>query len=393
MVATATRPPQTSHGETARRLTALTLGTFTVGMAEYSLIGQLDIVASGLNISTAATGQLVTLFSLTYAIATPILIAALAGTERRKLLTWSFAAFAAANVLSAISPNFWIFAFLRILMAVAAGLIVVTSIASVSKVVPESMSGRGIATVQMGFTASLILGVPLGRILAESLGWRSIFVVMAILAIIAIALLRGFLPTIEGEEGASIADQLGLLKKKTVLLGLAVTLAWLGGYSLFYTYLTPFLLNTVHASSYAVTIILFAFGLASLFGTHIGGRSADKTGHHSTLVWTKLLHVVALAVIPLLTGSVIATAVALIVWSLMAWASAAPQQMRISAIEPEKAAMLIGLNQSTMQLAIAAGAGLGGVVINTWPATTLPIIGAVVVLFSLILMQIGKKKV
>lgn len=60
----------------------------------------------------------------------------------------------------------------------------------------------------------------------------------------------------------------------------------------------------------------------------------------------------------------------------MAWASAAPQQMRISAIEPDKAAMFIGLNQSTMQLGIAAGAGLGGIIINAWPATTLPLIGA-----------------
>lgn len=94
-----------------------------------------------------------------------------------------------------------------------------------------------------------------------------------------------------------------------------------------------------------------------------------------------------------MSGRGIASAIALIIWILMAWGSATPQQMPISAIEPEKAAMLIGLNQSTMQLAIAAGAGLGGVVINTWPATTLPIIGAVVVLFSLILMQIGKKKV
>lgn len=75
-------------------------------MAEYSLVGQLDIVAQGLHTSTAVTGQLVTLFCLTYAIATLVLVAALAGAERRTLLKWSFIGFAVTNVLSAISPNF-----------------------------------------------------------------------------------------------------------------------------------------------------------------------------------------------------------------------------------------------------------------------------------------------
>lgn len=215
---------------------------------------------------------------------------------------------------------------------------------------------------------------------------------MAVLAFVTVALLRGFLLTIAGEQSVSIGDQLGLLKRGNVLLGLAVTFARLGGNSLFYTYLTPYLLETVGAPSTAVKVILFAFGLASLVGTDIGGRSADRAGHHSTLVWTKLFHIAALIVIPLLSGSVFATAVALIVWSVMAWASAAPQQMRISAIEPDKAAMLIGLNQSTMQLGIAAGAGLGGIIINVWPATTLPLIGAAAVLISLVLLQIGRKQ-
>jgi len=378
---------------TAASLSALTLGTFSVGLAEYILIGQLDLVSHGLGVTAALSGQLVTVFSLAYAILTPLLVAVLGRVSRRLILTVGLALFAATNLISFILPDFWSFAAVRILMAAAGGLVVVTSIASVDRVVPASLTGRGIATVQMGFTAALILGVPLGRILAEAAGWRSVLLVIAVLSAISLVLVRAILPSMPGEPSATVADQLRLLGRRSVLVGLAITLLWLGGYSLAYTYLTPYLLEPVGATGDTVTLVLFLFGLASLIGTQLGGAITDRRGHHVALVVTKSVHVLALLALPLFAGAVGGSIAILIIWSLAAWGSAAPQQMRVSSLEPSAAPMLIGLNQSTMQLGIAMGAGGGGALVAMFGVGILPWIAAAAVLASLILTIAAARRV
>lgn len=384
--------PALTSGKAGLRIAALMLGTFTVGLAEYVLMGQLDFVAQGLKTSEAAIGQLVTVFALAYGIVTPILVATLAKRSRRSVIVAGFLVFAATNLVSFFLPDYGTFVAARIVMAIAAGLIVVTCIASVSRVLPPSMTGRGIAIVQMGFTTSLILGVPLGRLFAEAVGWRWVFLVLAGLALISTAIIRLTLPPLPGVAGGRLADQLGHLRHRQVILGLIITLLWLGGYSLFYTYLTPYLLGPVGSSSLTVTLVLFVFGLASLVGTFFGGRHADRHSHRSALMIGKPLHVLALVALPLVSGSIWATTAVLILWSLSAWSSAAPQQMRIAAIKPGAADVLIGLNQSTMQLAIAAGAGLGGALIPAIGVNMLPFAAAVPVLISLLLLLLVSRR-
>ncbi|WP_165771829.1 MFS transporter [Brevibacterium aurantiacum] len=369
------------------RLFALVLGTFTVGLAEYVLIGQLDFVAAGLGTSESVAGQLVTAFAIAYAVCTPLMVALLARVARRKVLVSNFAIFAALSAVSYLLPEFWGFAAARVVMAVSAGIIVVTSIGSVSRILPPNALGRGIATVQTGFTASLVLGVPLGRVLAEALGWRSVFLAMAVLAIVSAVLVRLLLPSMPGRPGVKLGRQLSLLGDRRVLHGLAITVLWLGGYSLVYTYLAPYMLQIAGISGGLVTLVLFLFGLASLFGTQIGGAYTDRQGFYRSLLHGKALHIVFLAVLPF--AAMVSSAAAilvLIVWSFSAWFSASAQQVRIAAIDQQESDMLIGLNQSAMQVAIAIGAAAGGMLIPVFGLAPLPWIGAALVLASLALL-------
>src|SRR5690606_32783907 len=94
-----------------------------------------------------------------------------------------------------------------------------------------------------GFTASLIIGVPLGRIISSLLGWKVIFGGIALLGILAMIIIRASIPLIKGDKPVRLVKQLALLKKRRVTIGLAITFFWLGGYSIAYTYLSPYLLN------------------------------------------------------------------------------------------------------------------------------------------------------
>lgn len=60
----------------------LALISFLVGTSEYIIAGILDKISASLAISVVAAGQLITVFSLVYALGTPVLIALSARWER-----------------------------------------------------------------------------------------------------------------------------------------------------------------------------------------------------------------------------------------------------------------------------------------------------------------------
>ncbi|WP_027725975.1 MFS transporter [Tuberibacillus calidus] len=354
----------------------LAIVSFLVGTSEYIISGILDTIADSLEITLAAAGQLTTIFSLVYAIFTPILMGITSSIDRRKLMIFSLGLFVIGNILAFILPGYGLFVVARIVMALGAGMVVVTALTIAAKIAPEGKQGSAIATVVMGFTASLIIGVPLGRIISSLLGWKFIFGGIALLGILAMIIIRASIPLIKGDKPVRLVKQLALLKKRRVTIGLAITFFWLGGYSIAYTYLSPYLLNVSGIEEKLLSGVLLIFGIASLFGSKFGGFSTDRWGVQKTLLGGMSLHVIMLILLSLVTNSYISVLIILILWSFAAWSSGPTQQYNLATIEPESSGILLGLNQSVMQLAMAAGAGIGGIFVEKVSLSSVTWIGA-----------------
>ncbi|KZE77751.1 MULTISPECIES: MFS transporter [Paenibacillus] len=342
----------------------LAIVSFLVGTSEYIISGILDRIATTMGITVPAAGQLITVFSLAYAIGTPILMAVTAKWDRRKLLLSSLGLFAVANVLSFALPGFGMFIAARILMALGAGMVVVTALSIAAKIAPAGKQASSIATVTMGFTASLIIGVPLGRMISSAFGWKTVFLGIALTGIIALIVIAMTLPRLKGDQPVPLLQQFALLKKPEVALGLGITFFWVGGYSLAYTYISPYLLNVSGVGEDMLSSVLLVFGIASLIGSKIGGYSADKKGIPFTLLGGMILHGISLLLIPFAAHSLITLFALLILWSFAAWTTGPTQQYNLVTLVPESSGVMLSLNQSTMQLAMAAGAGIGGVVVG-----------------------------
>ncbi|MGG3854783.1 MFS transporter, partial [Caldifermentibacillus hisashii] len=252
--------------------------SFLVGTSQYIVSGILDTIANSLDITLATAGQLMTIFSLVYAIFTPILIGITSSIDRRKLMIFSLSLFVIGNILAFILPGYQLFVVARVVMALGAGMVVVTALTIATKIAPEGKQGSSIAIVMMGLSSSLIIGVPIGRIISSLLGWRVIFGVIALLGILAMILIRASIPLIQGDKPVPLVQQLALLKKWRITIGLAITFFWLGGYSIAYTYLSPYLLNVSGIEEKHLNGVLLIFGIASLLGSKFGGFSTDRWG-------------------------------------------------------------------------------------------------------------------
>lgn len=362
----------------------LAMISFLVGTSQYIITGILDKMADALSISIEAAGQLITVYSLAYAIGTPILMALLAKMERRRLLIYSLSFFILGNILSVIMPGYGLFMIARIIMALSTGVAVVTVLSLAAKIAPADKKASSIATVVMGFTTSLIIGVPIGRFITSAYGWKFVFLGVALLVFIAIFIILNSIPRIMGDEPIPLTKQIVMLKKPKITLGLSITFFLMAGYGVVFTYLSPYLINTVGMSDHLLSIALLALGIASLFGSKFGGFSADRWGIVTTLKRGLVLNIISMILLSFASSSLIAVFMILIIWSFAGWSSGATQQYNLATIHPESSDVLLGLNQSMMQLGFAVGAGLGGLVVGQLSVSSITWFGALGVVFALV---------
>lgn len=368
----------------------LAMTTFVAGANEYILAGILDLVAPGLDAPVALTGQLITLYAFVYGLCVPVVVALTSHIGRRTVMIAAMLVYGLASLLTLLVTDFWTFVPVRILQALSGGTAVVTALSTAATLAGPQRQGRAIATVIMGFTASLIVAVPIGREIALRFGWHAVFPLVGLLSL-AVALSHGvILPALSPAASIPLRAQLALLRRPVVLGGLMVTVLWMAGYVMTYSFLTPYLIDVQHLSSAAISPILMMFGLASLVGSRLGGSRTDRHGFHATLVAAKLLQMAFLLALPLVawlwSGSLYAVAAVLALWSAAAWAAGPAQQIRAAALVPEARGVLVGLNQSSMQMGIALGTALGGMFTQALGLAELPWLSVAMILASLLLM-------
>lgn len=359
--------------------------SFLIGTSEYMIAGILDKVAEDVGVSLSAAGQLITAFSLAYALGTPIMMAITTRLNRRDLLLYSLGLIIVGNALMVILPGYGFMLLARVIMALGTGVFVVTSLTVASKLAPPNKQGGAIAIVLMGISASLILGVPIGRIIAASYDWKLIFVGIALLSIIGLPVVARSIPRMEGDEPVPLSKQLAMVKRPRIALALGITFFWILGYAIAFTYLSPYLLEVVGMNERWVSAALFAYGIASLIGSKAGGFSTDRWGVARTLTGGMLLNMVMLILLSAASGTGTFLVFSLLMlWSFFSWSSAPTQQYYLITLSPKASGIMLGLNTSVLQLAMAAGAGIGGVVIDnislnaiTWIAASSIAVAAV----------------
>jgi Arabinose efflux permease len=355
----------------------LAIASFLVGTSEFVIAGILDRVASDVGVTLAAAGQLITVYSLAYAIGTPILIAITAKIDRRMLMLAALALFFIGNLATIASTGFAMLVGARIILAIGTGVFMVVALTVAANLAQPGKQGSAIATVLLGFNLALILGVPLGRVIAGSYDWKIIFTGIGVLSLVAMFVLRLTIPKSKGETPVPIREQLSLLKTPRISIALSISFFWILGYTVIYTYISPFLLDITGMSDRMISVGLFAFGIASLLGSQVGGYGADKWGIPRTLIGSLLFHSGILLLITAFAHSSAFVLPLLMLWSFFAWSTGPVQQVYLIGMAPKASGIVLSLNTSIVQLGMAVGAVIGGMVVENISLQAVGWIGAI----------------
>ncbi len=373
-------------------LLALTAGAFGIGVTEFVIMGLLLQISADLGVSIPAAGLLISGYALGVFAGAPILTIATRKLPRKTTLIALMIIFTVGNLACAMAPNYETLMAARVVTALAHGTFFgVGSVVATTVVAPDKRASA-IAIMFTGLTAATLLGVPFGAWLGLEYGWRSTFWAVTALGLLATAVLAIFVPSSKtAEEPSSLREEVAVLARPQVLMGLAMTVLGYAGVFAVFTYIQPILTQVTGFSKAAVSPVLLVFGGGMALGNILGGKLADKR-----LMPAVLGTLAALAVVLGLMTFGLQSKIAAVVFSgllgIAAFATVAPLQLRVL----EKAggagqSLASSLNIAAFNLGNALGAWLGGVVIAsallglqsvTWVAALVTLAGLLIALAS-----------
>ena len=369
-------------------LYALTAGAFGIGVTEFVIMGLLIEVGRDLGVSIPAAGLLISGYALGVVVGAPIMTVATSRWPRKMVLLVLMGIFTIGNLACAFAPDYWSLMAARVLTAFAHGTFFGVGSVVATSLVPENKKASAISVMFAGLTVATILGVPFGTWLGQAYGWRSTFAAVTVVGLFAMAAVALLVPKVEArEEHTRLSDDLAVLMRPQVLLGLLTTiLGWIGIFALF-TYIAPILTRMSGFSDAAVSPILLLFGGGAIVGNLLGGRFADRwpTG---SVIGTLLLLAFALGLIAVSAHGQIAIVIAVMLLGAAAFATAAPLQMAVLRQAAGAGQSLASsFNIAAFNLGNAIGAWLGGAVIAQiglaavpWIAALAPLAAVIVVL-------------
>lgn len=342
---------------------AMSLAAFTLVASEFMPVSLLTPLAADLNITQGQAGQGISVSGL-FALLTSLVIAAVAArVDRKRLLVALTLLMIVSGTVVAFAPNYMVFMLGRALIGVAIGGFWSLSAATAMRLVPDDQVPRALAMVNGGNALATVIAAPLGSFLGGMIGWRGAFFCVVPVAVIAVVWLLISLPSIKSQGEAKTTNVLRLMKQPPVIMGmLAVSVFFMGQFMLF-TYLRPFLETVTQVSVSLLSLMLLVLGMAGLGGTFLIERFLKRSLYPTLIAIPLLMALIALALVAF-GSSTAMTTLLLGLWGLVATAAPVGWWTWLANTLPKDAEAGGGLMVAIIQLAIASGATVGGVVFD-----------------------------
>ena len=342
-----------------RVIFALALANFAVGTGALIIAGLLPQIALSLSVGVPAAGALVGYASIAYALAAPILGAALGRIDRRRLLLGGLAVMTISGVIGALSTDYTVLLISRLLFALSSAVVTPTTLAVAAFTVPPAERGRAISKIFGGFAISNVIGLPLGVLIASYFDWHASLWYAAAVSAVALLLVAKYLPAhivVPPNSFSVLGKFIGDWRKMAVVM---VIVLQMGSVFVLYTYITTWFGSELGASGQTVTWLLLWFGL---FGT-IGVFSAGELMARFKLYPLMLTLTFALAIVqsafswmPISMASVM---LLLALWGLVGFSFQPAQQTRVIQVSGAAANSGIALHASGVYVGQALGAFIG----------------------------------
>jgi predicted MFS family arabinose efflux permease len=351
-------------------LLALAMAGFICILTESLPAGLLPQIAQDLNIGEGLAGQLVTLYALGSLLAAIPLTTVTRGWKRRPLLLSCIFGFLIFNTITAVSSVYGLTLAARFMAGVSAGVLWGMTAGYARRMVSSSLKGKAMAVAMVGTPLALALGVPLGTFFGNYAGWRLIFGTVSLLTVVLVLWVLWKVPDYEGEPAR---HQL-VLHRIFVIPGvrpiLFVVLTWVLAHNILYTYISPYLGETM--LSERVDLVLMIFGVTSVIGIWIVGLLIDRYMRLLILVSLVLFALASLAM-GIFIHQPLMIILGVVSWGLTFGGAATLLQTAIAQAGGKSADVAQSMLVTAWNLGIGGGGIVGAILLDQIGARFLPI--------------------
>jgi len=343
---------------------AMTLCVFALIASEFMPVSLLTPMAQTMHVTEGMAGQGIAI-SGAFAVVTSLFISVLAGTLNRKTLLLGLTCIMAiSGAVIAMAPNYLTYMAGRSLIGIVVGGFWSMSAATAMRLVPVHRVPLALAIFNSGNALATVVAAPLGSRVGSVVGWRGAFFCLVPVAIIAFVWQLLSLPSMPvTRQAAASRNVFMLFRRRVVTLGmLGVGTFFMGQFTLF-TYIRPFLETVTRVDAATVTLVLLVIGVAGFIGTTLIGRVLKRGFYPTLMAIPVLMAITALALIAF--GSHVAIVTALLgLWGLISTAAPVGWWAWVPRTFPQNAEAGGGLMVAMVQLSIALGSTVGGLLFD-----------------------------
>ncbi|WP_081236921.1 MFS transporter [Streptomyces viridosporus] len=370
-------------------LLALAVVAFGLGTTEFATMGLLPQIADGVGVSVPDAGNLVSAYALGVVVGAPLLTGIGARVPHKRLLLLLSGLFVVGNVASALAPGFGLLFGARFLTGLPHGALFGVGAVVASRLVAPDRAARAVSRMFLGLTVANIVGVPAGTALGQQLGWRSAYLAISVIGLVALAALALFVPHQPRGRQSGIRHELRAMGNRQVAIGLAVAVVGFGGFFAVYSYLVPILTEVTGLSDSSTTLVLALYGVGMTLGTLVAGPLTDRALRPTLYAGLALL-AAALVTFSFTVHSTVPALVTITFIGALGSFITTPVQMLLMAKAKDAPTMAAASNHSAFNLANAGGAWLGGLALSAgWGWTSPALVGAALALAGLGLALTG----
>lgn len=217
--------------------------------------------------------------------------------DRKKLLLFFYSGFVIGTAWCGLAQSYESLLLARIFTGLFGGVIGAVVLAIAADLFAPQQRGRVMGLIQTAFSASQVLGLPLGLYLSNRWNWHVPFLAMAGVGVVGgIVVIFGLQPVTDHlktpQERSAFLHLLHTLTNRKHLRAFAVTALMTTGGFMLMPFSSAFAVNNVGIDLHMLPIIYLVTGLCMVvFGPMIG-KAADKYGKRNVFTFGTLVSIV-----------------------------------------------------------------------------------------------------
>ena len=384
--------PQIPSNETRQWISVISLAfaAFIFNTTEFVPVALLSDIGKSFAMPATDTGIMITLYAWVVApMSLPIMLLT-KNIERRFLLIALFGVFILSHALSYFSWSFNVLLLSRIGIALAHALFWSITASLAVRVAPKGKELQALGLLATGTALAMVLGIPFGRMIGETYGWRNTFALIAIGATLVCFILAKTLPKLPSVNSGSLSSLKLFWQRPGLLMVFALTVVVVTAQFTAYSYIEPFALNIAHLSSSQTTTLLLVYGVTGFLGSYLFGKFARKYPKLPIPLSSAVIAAAMLLLIPL-SANFISFSVICGLWGMAIICFSLAQQAKTLDFASDATDVSMAIHSGLYNVGIGAGALIAGLATTNFGLNQIGIVGGIIAvigtLLALILVQ------